>query len=89
MSKPTKWFVLVPADFNFNQGEGRAINGNISSTTICSNIIGIEKGSAEHDLEQELIKKETHCESPGSDHKGQSTRTSGSTGTVKSYRNNR
>ena len=60
MSKPTKRFVLVPADVFFNQEEERATNPGLMSIT--SPPESKKAKFSEQDLKQELIKQD--CESP-------------------------
>ena len=61
MSKPTKRFVLVPADVYFNnQGEERATNPGLMSIT--SPPESKKAKFSEQDLKQELIKQD--CQSP-------------------------
>ena len=64
MSKPTKRFVLVSADVYFNQGEEKAINGGLIAQPSVATSESKRVKFSEQDLKQELIKEETHCESP-------------------------
>ena len=64
MSKPTKRFVLVPADVYFNQGEEKAINGGLIAQPSVATSESKRAKFSEQDLKEELIKEETHCESP-------------------------
>ena len=64
MSKPTKRFVLVSADVYFNQGEEKAINGGLIAQPSVATSESKRAKFSEQDLKQELIKEETHCESP-------------------------
>ena len=62
MSKPTKRFVLVPADVYFNQGEEKAINGGLIAQPSVATSESKRAKFSEQDLK--LIEEETPCESP-------------------------
>ena len=84
MSKPTKRFVLVPADVYFNQGEEKAINGGLIAQPSVATSESKRAKFSEQDLKQELIKEEILRITFGGDHKSQSTRCSRSTCAVES-----
>ena len=56
MSKPTKRFVLVPADVYFNQAEERATNPGLMSISLPHESKGAK--FSEQDLKEKLIKQD-------------------------------